>query len=372
MSTFEVKVVRLDAVNPIVNADSIEVAHVGGYRAVVRKGDFKAGDLAIYIPEGAVLPERLIEIIGLTGKLAGSQHNRVKATKLRGVLSQGLVIPTTVWFLLHGDNETDWRGIYEDGLDIAEAFGIVKYEPPIPAHLAGEVFNAGLNKTLAFDVENIKKFPGTFLDGEQVVISEKIHGTNFTCASIDGEYLVYSKGLGCEKGLCFKLDAEANNKNLYVRVYRELGLLEKIERLVAWFQAPVYLLGEAYGCQDLKYGLKNGEVGFRLFAVWVGYPPRFGHATVGRYLNDTEVENVCQTYDIERVPVLYRGPFSLDIVEALTTGKETVTGKGVHIREGVVINAAVERHVEGLGRAMLKSVSADYLCRKNPDATEFN
>lgn len=372
MSTFEVKVVRLDAVNPIANADAIEVAHVGGYRAVVRKGQFKAGDLAIYIPEAAVLPERLIEVLGLTGKLAGSQHNRVKATKLRGVLSQGLVIPTTVWVRLHGDNETDWNGIYEDELDIAEAFSIVKYEPPIPAHLAGEVYNAGLNKTLAFDVENIKKFPGVLLEGEQVVMTEKLHGSCSFCSFVDGETLVYSKGLGGERGLCFKLDAPANDNNLYVKTFRQLGLLDTVQRLSGWFRAPVTLLGEVLGCQDLKYGIKNGEVGFRLFDLWVGYPPRFGHDTEGRFLNDAEIDLVCQTYGIERVPVVYRGPFSQDVLETVTTGKETVTGKELHIREGVVVKPTVERSSEGLGRVMLKSVSADYLCRKNPDATEFN
>jgi len=93
MSTFAVKATRIRSIEPIEGADMIELAVVGDYRSVVRKGDYKSGQLAVYIPEGAVLPEWLIERMGLTGKLAGKQKNRVKAVRLRGCLSQGLLYP---------------------------------------------------------------------------------------------------------------------------------------------------------------------------------------------------------------------------------------------------------------------------------------
>jgi len=91
MATFEVKVYKLK-IEEHPDADSLELAVVGDYRSIVRKGSFKTGDLGIYIPEGAVLPDWLIEKMGLTGMLAGKDKNRVKAIKLRGVLSQGLVL----------------------------------------------------------------------------------------------------------------------------------------------------------------------------------------------------------------------------------------------------------------------------------------
>jgi RNA ligase (TIGR02306 family) len=90
MSTFKVTAEKL-VIHPHPNADALELAQVGLYRAVVPKGQYKTGDVAIYIPEQAVLPDELIEEIGLTGRLAGKDKNRVKAVRLRGELSQGIV-----------------------------------------------------------------------------------------------------------------------------------------------------------------------------------------------------------------------------------------------------------------------------------------
>ena len=59
----------------------------------MQKGVYKTGDLGVYIPEQAVLPEWVISRLGLEGRLAGKAQNRVKAIKLRGVLSQGLIYP---------------------------------------------------------------------------------------------------------------------------------------------------------------------------------------------------------------------------------------------------------------------------------------
>ena len=91
MSTFTVPIVSV-VIEPHDNADALEIARVGDYRSVVPKGEFKSGELVAYIPEQALLPAPLLQSMGLTGKLAGSDHNRVKAIRLRGVLSQGLVL----------------------------------------------------------------------------------------------------------------------------------------------------------------------------------------------------------------------------------------------------------------------------------------
>src|ERR1700728_669342 len=90
MSTFAVTLEQL-TIHEHTNADALELAQVGLCRAVVLKGQFKTGDYALYIPEQAVLPDELIEELGLVGRLAGPQHNRVKAVRLRGQLSQGIV-----------------------------------------------------------------------------------------------------------------------------------------------------------------------------------------------------------------------------------------------------------------------------------------
>jgi hypothetical protein len=90
MSTFKVTVERL-TILPHPHANKLELAQVGLYRAVVGMGQFKDGDYAIYIPEGAILPPDLIQELGLTGRLAGKAQNRVEAVRLQGELSQGIV-----------------------------------------------------------------------------------------------------------------------------------------------------------------------------------------------------------------------------------------------------------------------------------------
>jgi hypothetical protein len=109
MATFETKVVRL-VIEPHKDADTLEIALIGGYRAVVPKGQFKTGDLAAYIQEASIVPDEIIEEMGLTGRLAGSKHNRVKALRLRGIFSQGLVYPARSHWN-EGDNVMDEMGI---------------------------------------------------------------------------------------------------------------------------------------------------------------------------------------------------------------------------------------------------------------------
>jgi len=132
---------------------------------------------------------------------------------------------------------------------------------------------------------------------------------------------------------------------------------------------PVFILGETYGSgiQDLGYGANSKEdtkIGFRVFDIYVGLPNR------GRYLNDEELQSACKKLGLKRVPVLYRGPFSVPLMEEYTVGKETVSGKNLHLREGIVIRPLVERDHPKLGRVQLKSISPKYLLRSN--ATEYN
>lgn len=58
MSSFQVPVKRISAIEAHPNADAIEFAVVDGYRSIVRKGDFASGELVAYIPEASIVPER--------------------------------------------------------------------------------------------------------------------------------------------------------------------------------------------------------------------------------------------------------------------------------------------------------------------------
>ena len=347
MATFEAKIHRI-RVEPHPNADRLELAAIGGYRCIVAKGQYQSGDLAAYIPEGAVCPDWLIAELGLEGRLAGAKKNRVKAIKLRGILSQGLVYP------VDGERLRVTPSGLQEGHDVTDLLELTKYEPPIPTHMQGEVANA-FGYTLRYDIEDVKKWPDVLKEGERVHITEKIHGT-WCCLGIhpDRGPIITSKGLSA-KGLVFKLN-EANENNLYVRAWEAYrDKFDLLRTYLAEGNSPIYVLGEIHGrgVQDLHYG--EPKPVFRVFDMYVGHPGE------GRYLspNDTQVV-ACRL--LPCVPHLYEGPFSTEIMEKLTSGP-TVLGRH-NIREGVVIRPFQERRHLELGRVILKSVSEAYLTRK--------
>lgn len=352
MATFESRIHALK-IEPHPNADRLELAAIGGYRCVVPKGRYQPGDLAAYIPEGAIVPDAVVAELGLEGRLAGPQKNRVKAIRLRGALSQGLVYP------VRGE-KLRAMGVQE-GEDVTEALGLAKYEPPIPVHMQGEVETAH-GKTLKYDIEDVKKYPGVLQDGEAVVMTEKLHGT-WCCMGWHPEHgpIVTSKGMSA-KGLVFKLNA-ANENNLYVRAWRvHRAVLEAMFGTEPQSSAdPFYVLGEIYGrgVQDLHYGLANP--GFRVFDICIGRPGS-PHAS---YLDIDDLWRIAAEH-LPMVPILYRGPFSQAAILQHTTGTTSLDGS--HIREGVVIRPVRERIAPDLGRVLLKSVSGDYLTRRKRKA----
>lgn len=394
MANFSVPVLRIDAIEKHPNADSLEIAVLRGFRCIVKIGEFEPGDIAVYIPEASVLPDWLLRKLGLwdeekeKGKLAGTAGNRVKAVKLRGIVSQGLLYP----IFLDQDNlpfidtEDDTYTLYDFehsdlevvksrciDIDVAPELGITKYEPPVPSHMSGEVCNI-FGHTMKYDIENIQNHTNVLVPGEEVVFTEKLHGT-WACfgfyPGLDhpelylGGTIITSKGLS-EKGLAFKWN-EANDRNLYVSAFKSVilnsGIWDVVVNIAGDISRPVYILGEIFGqgVQDLHYGQKDKQ--FRVFDIYYGKPGE------GQYLSVNYLIQACEELNLTMVPILYRGAFSMDVLEQYRDGKDTISGS--HVREGVVITPVEERDDFVLGRVRLKAVSPDYLLRKGK-ATEYN
>ncbi|MFD8207749.1 RNA ligase (ATP) [Streptomyces sp. NPDC059695] len=355
MSTLRVTAEVL-TVHPHPNADALELAQVGLYRAVVPKGAYRTGDAAVYIPEQAVLPLALVEELGLTGRLAGGNADRVKAVRLRGELSQGIVCRPGA---LAG---ADLARAAAEGTDFAEALGITKWVPPIPPTMSGDVEPAP-DLLPWVDIENLQRYPDVFEPGEPVVLTEKLHGTAclLTFHAGEGRVQVSSKGFGA-KGLALREDP----RNLYWRAVHGHGLAAVAERLAGRLGARrVGLFGEVYGSgvQDLAYGAdaRSETVGYALFDV---------SAEIDGQVRWFDPETVLDAGEVPFVPRLHSGPYDLDTVLAHASGRETVSGRGAHLREGVVVRSATERYspVTG-GRAVAKAVSPAYLTRKG--GTEY-
>ncbi|MEU9355951.1 RNA ligase (ATP) [Streptomyces griseoloalbus] len=336
-------------------ADALELAQVGLYRAVVAKGAYRTGEAAVYIPEQAVLPAGLIEELGLTGRLAGGNHDRVKAIRLRGELSQGIVCRPRA---LAG---VDLARAAEEGTDFAEPLGITKWVPPVPTAMGGEVESAA-DLLSWVDIENIQRCPDIFTPGEPVVLTEKLHGSACLLTYVAGQERVYvsSKGFGA-RSLALKEDP----RNLYWRAVRGHGVDRVAADLAARLGARrVGVFGEVYGAgvQDLTYGAdgRRDTLGYAVFDVSAEIDGRV------RWLDAAELLDG----RLPLVPRLYSGPYDSERVLEIASGRETVSGRELHLREGVVIRPAVERHspVTG-GRAIAKAVSPAYLTRKG--GTEY-
>jgi RNA ligase (TIGR02306 family) len=398
LADFKVEVVRIeDPVEDHPNADRLSIIKIGGYVCISAKLDaeeaaargvpagshrYKQGDLVAYIPEAAVLPEWLLRRMGFwdegkgRGSLSGSAGNRVKAIRLRGIFSQGVLYPVQedVWETgaLSRPYITFWdvplvrfsEGIVDEGDDVAGLLGITKYEPAVPATFRGNM-GALYGVTKKYDFESVQKATRLFEQGEEVIATEKLHGTLIQVGVVPGEYeeggdvYVTSKGLGA-KGYNLK-DCPENDGNIYVQALRKLRASEGFESLMdiaVVSNRPIRIYGEIVGkgVQDLGYGHDTPEL--YIFDVQVGET----------FLTRARLEQFAEALGVKAVPVLYRGPFDLEALAKVRDGKDTISG--THVREGVVIAAADGSVHERYGRKIAKFVSPDYLLRKG-DVTEY-
>lgn len=392
MSEFTVRVVEIkEPVEDHPDADRLSIIKIGGYLCISGKVEntdgtlrhrYSVGDLVVYVPEGAVVPEYILRDGFWSekdnkGMLAGSKGNRVKAKRLRGIFSQGLLLgidmeePSPV-----GGEQRGWIAgkdgqgmLVREGYDLAEHLGITKYEPPIPAAMAGEVCSI-FGYTSKYDFESIQSVTDLFTVGESVVATEKLHGTNCQIGYVpglnheelffDGDVYVGSKGLSA-KGLVMK-NNEKNVGNVYVRTLKALlddGLGERFQTASeARGGAAIRVFGEVYGkgVQDLAYGLTTTS--FAAFDIKVG----------DHFLPYDERLSLAEELGLPVVPTLYEGPYDLEALIVHRDGKDTLSG--TNVREGIVIVARDGGRHEHHGRKIGKWVSPDYLERRG--GTEFN
>lgn len=373
MSTFEVKVREVTQITPHPNADKLELIVIGGYMAVVQKGIHKVGDPIVYIPEDTVFKNLSIaEKLGVASYLTGKQKNRVKAIRLRGCLSQGIVLPKSAFegkfpfFNEVTGKEDFWTPIttleeYLDEIfvtcseDIISLLELEKYEEPIPLEMAGEArrWPSFLPK---YDMENIKRpeSMNALSEGEEVVATEKLHGTNIAVAwgpGLDEGENVFV----CSRNFALK----ESETNVYWRAVRDAKLDQKLQAIMDSLQQyyptgveSLSLHGEVVGVQDLKYGNANGHIAFYAFDIRVN----------GEFLNYDDFVFLTTSNGIRKVPEVYRGPYNYETLKELAEG-ETLIGGG-HIKEGLVVKPVKERYDIGAGRVMFKFISEAYLLRK--------
>lgn len=338
MSSLIVPVAIIEKILPHQNADALELAHVLGWQLVVKKGEYQVGDKVVYIPPDAVLSLEWSEKFGVTKYLS---KGRIKCAKLRGEPSFGLVVQPA---------DENW----EIGQNVADYYSVTRWEPPVRI-TAGDAEKDHPLFWSYTDIENMRNFPTILSEGEMVVLTEKIHGTQCRVSIIEGELMAGSKALRRKRP-----DNDTFQQSTYWFPFALDPVHQMLEELGRTHR-QVILFGEVYGSkiQSFHYGNK-GTLGFRAFDILID----------GRYLDWPEFGDLCQNYQIEIVPTVATIPFSLDEVKRYSEGKTLVINDQTHIREGVVAKPLHERNDPKLGRVILKYVSDTYLFGEKTDYTD--
>jgi RNA ligase (TIGR02306 family) len=247
---------------PIEGADRIELAKLDGWQCVVKKGEFWPGAEGLFYEIDSVLPDDDPRF-----EFMANKKFRVRTTKLRGALSQGLLMPLNTMT----DEEFKRYSLGQENL--VDIFRVQKYEPPVP--IAGEqkgTFPTHLvPKT---DQERIQNIPEV-LEGKtagEFEITEKLDGTSCTffyhrrlgilvpqdSAQIQGER--NPRWGACSRNWEMKL----TDDNVYSKLWRELDLHQKLAAL----GRNLAIQGEIIGpkIQGNKY--KRAKQEFYVFDIY--------------------------------------------------------------------------------------------------------
>lgn len=332
---------RVDNIVPIAGADAIECAVIGGWSVVVKKDEFKIGDLAVYCEIDSWIPTELAPFLS-KGKeprvYNGVNGERLKTVRLRGQISQGLLLPLNVLSVKtdSGVFLGDWEQF--EGHDVSERLGIQKWEMVIPAQLAGQVrgnFPTAIPKTDQERCQNlVKEINAAIEAGLEFEITEKLEGSSCTMyLDTEGEFHVCSRNL----------DLKFDENNTFWKVAKKYDVENELRKADAMgYAVQGELIGP--GIQGNIYKLTDFE--FRVFDVY--------NANDGRYLTPRERALFVANLGLLHVPLLLVRSrlFPVQDTLELAEGKSMLNDK--QEREGIVFK-------EINGGMTFKAISNRYL-----------
>ena len=334
---------KISNIRPIEGADMIEVATVDNWNVVVKKNEFRIGDFAIYFEIDSFLPVReefeFLRKSSYKIMADGSEGFRLRTIKLRGQVSQGLIVPLSI-LISTETNDLLQSESWAEGDDVTEALGVVKYEAPIPAELSGTVIGAipsCIQKTdeeriqnLTAEYENYKKY--------KFFASEKVDGTSTTIFLRENLFF----------GVCGRnWQYEYNPDNTYWKVAIQNKLEEKMRKLNRNLAIQGEIVGE--GVQNNKYKL----IGQRLLVF------NIFDIDNHEYLSKEEMLEICRTFCLQIVPTIYTEftlPETIDELLEIANNRSMVF-PGT-IREGLVWVS-----IDSPNRISFKTISNQFLLK---------
>jgi len=366
-STFQVTLRTIDRIWPHPSADRLELASVKGlaYQFCIQKGVYTEGERVVYFPVDSLLPQWIIDALGLWGKdeagvvtrddmgrvtktmLVGVEQNRLRTCVMRGEISQGMIAPAKELPIIDADTLI--------GTDVTLLLGVRKYDAP-ESMFPGAVMHPMIECVGVYDLEgadNYLEIVDLLMD-IPVCVTEKLEGTNTACVRTDdGRLAVLTRT--CE------IEEIPGEPNTYWDCARKSGFLDVVKDIPAptFPAAAVAIRSELIGpgVQKNIYGLKTAEL--RCFDIKVGTD----YLSVDDWLRYIP--------EARRVPVLAQGVTLRDWLAGRTIA-EASNGKSVldpnRLREGIVIKPMVEQTVlwpNGSNRRLiLKQRSPQYLAKE--------
>ncbi|RYX85439.1 RNA ligase (ATP) [bacterium] len=333
---------RVLSLEPIPNADAIVLARINGWQCIVKKTDFEVGDLGVFFEIDSIPPDIAEFAFLWTSRNAVPGEPvvrpakfRIRTMKMRGALSQGLLMPLSFFAL----------GEVAEGDDLTESLGVEKYEIPVfvwsGPQIARGPFPSWLRKTDEMRIQSVPEVLDE-IRGLPYVCTLKYDGTSatFTRSPLDGEFHVCSRNLSL-------LDGD----NAYWRLARELDLARVTE------ESGITIQGELCGP-----GIQKNHLGLKKEQLFVFNAYSFEGR---RYLNDREMREFCARYGLTPVDVVERGEAFAHTQESLLSLAEGLYPNTRNEREGVVIRPENETYSPILGgRLSFKAVSNRYLLKE--------
>jgi RNA ligase (TIGR02306 family) len=316
----------------IENADAIELAQINGWQCVVKKGDFRVGDLGVYFEIDAVPPDRPMFDFLWRGQAKRPGSLRIRTMRLRGALSQGLLMPLDTFPETVGQI---------DGHDCTESLNVYKYEPPPPDGMGDyrTYFPAQVAKT---DEARVQSMPHLIeeLRGRPYVITLKCDGTSGTFCMMDDGFHA-----------CNRNHSILENDNIFWRAARKHNLPDIMA------QYPhLAIQGEVVGpgIQKNRLGLKAVEL--RAFNIY--------NMREGRSLSHDECFEFYAKHGIVPAPLLEEGTSFEHTVESLLALAEGKYEGTTNEREGIVIRPRFYQHSMTLAdRLSFKAISNRFLLK---------
>lgn len=341
------------------NSDNLEILSFvdNGWHVIQKKGATKVGDKVFFIPPETVIPYELSEKLEITKYLA---KGKVKSILLRGNRSDGLIVNKDI-ALPYVPYMYQWEDKPTFGM-----YGDVEKNVNIPT----------IDIPVFYKMPNLRNEPDVFKNGDEVFVSEKIHGTNTRFGYLKnpntGKYQLY---VGSHN-LIFKNPFIKDDLTIWQRIKqffnKEKPKEKPKEKHNIYWETIINLFGDGsklpkdvcffgeiygYGIQDLHYDAKKPKI--RIFATYAKSQYEPFETTIGRV---QELSKIYNNKDITTVP--YHSMVFTDIDNMQTLAEKPSELTNSHMREGIVI-----RNANGDFR-MAKLLSYKYLERKNKNRTE--